>query len=141
MSLVSYRQADDIERLTISVVGTNRGLMFSDIGDEIGRILPTCGDLLATEEFVLKAETLPDLLAEFLHVVQEGIKEGIAHTLWQCTHAHAYGDGEKGFKLYVLTHTEELDSLVEIDLVATKWFESDTVESAEIILRVPSVLG
>jgi hypothetical protein len=141
MSMVSFRERNDIERLTISVTGTNRGIMFSELGDEIGRIIPTTGELIATEEFELSADTMPDLLSEFIGVIQQNIEEGIAYTLWQCTFAFSMPGNQ--FKLYVLAHSEELDSLVEITPIATKWFGSDKVkdEVAEIILRVPAVLG
>ena len=140
MSMVSYRNVSDIERLTISVSGTNRGVMFSELGDELGRILPTTGELVETSEFTLRADTLPDLLAEFLQVVQEGIDEAIVHTLWQCTFAYAVPGNQ--YKLYCLTHTEEIDALVELTMVATKWYdEKEREETAEIVLRVPSVLG
>jgi hypothetical protein len=117
--------------------------MFSELGDELGRILPTTGELLATEEFTLKAISLPDLLAEMLGVVTEGIKEGIVHTLWQCTSALAMPGNIH--KLYTLTHSEEIDSLVEMDLVATKWYNINNAynkeETLEVVLRLPSVLG
>jgi hypothetical protein len=139
MSWVTTRMKDDIERLTISVSGTNRGIMFSELGDELGRILPTTGELVATEEFTLQADTLPDLLAEFLQVFQEGIEEGVVHSLWQCTFAYAVPGNQ--YKLYCLTHTEEIDALVELTMIATKWFDQQREEIAEIVLRVPSVLG
>ncbi len=141
MPMVSYRQKDDPERLTISVSGTNRGIMFSELGDELGRIIPTTGELIATEEFTIQADTLPDLLANFIEIVQEGIKEGIVHVLWQCTFAFAMPGNQ--YKLYVLAHTEEIETMVELDMIATKWFGSDKVkdEIAEIIMRVPAVLG
>jgi hypothetical protein len=139
MSWITTRDPTDIERLTIAATGTNRGIMFSELGDEIGRILPTTGDLLATEEFTLTAGSLPDLLAEFLYTVTEGIKEGIVHTLWQCT--FAFSTPPNQHKLYVLAHTEEIESLVELDMIATKWFKVEHAETAEIILRVPSILS
>jgi hypothetical protein len=117
--------------------------MFSELGDEIGRILPTTGELLATEEFELKADSLPDLMAEFVGVILEGIQEGIVHTLWQCTSAFSMPGNIH--KLYVLTHSEEIDSLVEMDVIATKWFNENgaynVTETAEIVLRIPSSLG
>jgi hypothetical protein len=141
MSMVSYRAKGDIERLTISATGTNRGIIFSELGDELGRIIPTTGELIATEEFEIKADTMPDLLANFIEIVQEGIKEGIAYVLWQCTFAFAMPGNQ--YKLYVLAHTEELESLVELNMIATKWFGTgkDAEEVAELVLRVPAVLG
>jgi hypothetical protein len=113
------------------------------LGDEIGRILPTTGELLATEEFTLAAISLPDLMAEFVGVILEGIKEGVVHTLWQCTSAVSMPGNIH--KLYILTHTEEIETLVELDMIATKWFNvngsSHVEETAEIVLRIPSSLG
>lgn len=143
MPILTTRQVNDLDRLTIAVSGTNRGIMFAELGDEVGRILPTTGDLVATEEFQLKADTLPDLLAEFLGVILEGIQEGIVYTLWQCTFSFSMPGNL--YKLYVTTHSEEIDSLVEMDIVATKWFNVNhamgAAESAEIVLRIPSILG
>lgn len=143
MPITTTRQVDDLDRLTITVDGTNRGIMFSEMGDEIGRILPTTGELLATEEFTLQADSLPDLMAEFVGVILEGIKEGIVHTLWQCTSAFSMPGNIH--KLYILTHSEEIETLVELDMIATKWFNMNgaynQVETAEIVLRIPSSLG
>ncbi len=143
MTVLSTRQANDLDRLTISVSGTSRGVMFMELGEELGRILPTTGDLLATEEFTLKANHLPNLLAEFLNVVLEGIKEGIVHTLWQCTSSYTVPGNVH--KLYVVTHTEEIESLVEMSLIATKWFntgkELSNIETLEVVCTLPSVLG
>jgi len=143
MPILSTRQVNDLERLTITVSGTSRGIMFSELGDEIGRILPTTGELQSTQEFTLAASSLPDLMAEFLGVILEGIKEGIVHTLWQCTSAVSMPGNIH--KLYILTHAEDIESLVELDIIATKWFNvngsSQVEETAEVVLRIPSSLG
>jgi len=143
MPILSTRQVNDLERLTITVRGTSRGIMFSELGDEIGRILPTTGELQSTQEFTLAASSLPDLMAEFLGVILEGIKEGIVHTLWQCTSAVSMPGNIH--KLYILTHAEDIESLVELDIIATKWFNvngsSQVEETAEVVLRIPSSLG
>ena len=137
--VITTRQPSDMERLTISVTGTDRGMMFSELGDELGRILPTTGDLASTEEFSLEAGTLPDLTAELLQVIQEGVQEGIVHTLWQCTYVKAM-PGDR-CKLYVLTHAEDIDALVEPTLIATKWYSTSFDETLEVVLRLPVTLG
>lgn len=143
MTVLSTRQATDLDRLTISVTGSSRGVMFMELGEELGRILPTTGDLVATEEFTLQAISLPDLLAEFLQVVLEGIQEGIVHTLWQCTSSYTVPGNVH--KLYVVTHTEEIESMVEMDMIATKWFNTSNklsdIETLEVVCKLPSVLG
>lgn len=140
MSVITTRNPSDFERLTISVRGSNRGQMFSELGNELGRLLPTTGQVLETEEFSLSSDSLPELLSVMLEYVKETLDQGITYTLWNVTFSFQMPGNL--FKLYVLAHVEELaDFGVDFDMVATKWFASSLhhgAEQAEIILRMPS---
>lgn len=113
--------------------------MFSEIGTEIGRLLPTTGEVIETEEFEVTADSLPELLSVMLEYVKDALNGGITYTLWNCTSSFMM-PGNK-FKLRVMAHVEELaDFGVDFDMIATKWFCSSLhhgAEQAEIILRMP----
>lgn len=139
MTTITTRDPTDFERMTINVLGNNRGQIFSEIGNEIGRLLPTTGEVIETEEFEFKAESLPELLSVMLEYVKESITQGITYTVWHCTSSFMMPGNV--FKLRVMAHVEELaDFGVDFDMIATKWYSSTLhhgEEQAEIILRMP----
>ena len=139
MALITTRDPRDLERLTIQAQHESRSALFTEIATEVGRLLPSTGVILETEEFTLEADSLPELLSVLLEYIQAALEDGLVYKLWDMSASFVMPDNTH--RLYVTTHIEEASMMANFDIIATKFYVTgsmvNSLDKAEIILRMP----